>query len=181
MDYKTKGTSRKKLRIYAKYFRALFDVPQTGAFPVMEILDKIPDVFEHCNYEVVEDNEMQPKTMAECSSNDIGGFTIRIKESVYNAAYNKNDGACRGFILHEVCNIFLFKIGFTPIYECSFSDGEIPAYCSVEWQAKALCGEVMIPFEESKGMTQKQIVESYIVSKAFAKKAYKDRKEVMQV
>lgn len=64
---------------------------------------------------------------------------------------------------------FLFEIGFKPIYSRSFSKGEIPAYRSVEWQAKALCGEVMIPYEESQGLKKSEIIEKYNVSEAFAK------------
>ena len=50
----------------------------------------------------------------------------------------------------------------------SFDEKDIPTYCRVERQAKALCGEVMIPYEESRGMTAKMIEEKYHVSKAFA-------------
>ena len=38
MDYKTKPTSRKDLRRYAKFVRRLFDVPETGPFPVLQAL-----------------------------------------------------------------------------------------------------------------------------------------------
>ena len=173
MDYKTRGTSRKQLRAFAKYFRELFDVPQTGAFPVLEVLDKIPDVFENCNYEIVDDHSLPAKTMAACTPNDDGGFTIEIKESVYNGAYENSSGACRSFITHEIWHVFLFKIGYTPLFERSFADGELPSYCSVEWQAKALCGYVMIPPDESAGMTQNQIAEYYQASKESAKMSKK--------
>lgn len=168
MDYKTKATSRNDLRRYAVYFRKLFDVPRTGAFPVLEALEKLPDIFENCNYIIVEDKKFPPKTMAQCSPNDFGGFTIEIRESVYQGAYEKKVGAFLGFICHEIAHIFLFQIGFKPIYERSFADNELPAYCSVEWQAKALCAEIMIPYEESKGMKPKDIEKKYNVSKAFA-------------
>ena len=98
----------------------------------------------------------------------LGGFTIEIKESIYNGAYKKQIGAFLGFICHEICHVFLFNIGFTPVYERSFADKEIPAYCSVEWQAKALCAEVMIPYNESRGMGTKAITDYYHVSRAFA-------------
>ena len=169
MDYKTKPTSRNDLRLYAKYLRNIFGIPETGPFPVLEALEMLPDIFGNCNYIVVEDNTLPPQTMARCTLNDLGGFTIEIKESVYAGAFEKHIGAFLGFICHEIAHIFLFKIGFTPIYERGFDNNELPAYCSVEWQAKALCAEVMIPFEESKGLTCMQIVEKYKVSKAFAK------------
>lgn len=173
MDYKTKPTSRNDLRRYARYFREIFDVPQSGSFPVLEVLDKISDVFKGSSCQIVEDNCFPSKTMARCNPNEHGGFTIEIRESVYDGAYEKRIGAYLGFICHEICHIFLFYIGFIPIYERCFEDGEIPAYCSVEWQAKALCAEVMIPYEESKGMRVSEIEETYHVSQAFAKKRRK--------
>ncbi|MDD5922868.1 MAG: hypothetical protein PUC44_06805 [Eubacteriales bacterium] len=62
MDYETKPTSRKDLRRFAMYFRKLFDVPLTGPFPVLEVLDKVCDVFEGCDYVIVEDNKLAPQT-----------------------------------------------------------------------------------------------------------------------
>lgn len=170
MDYLTKPTSRNDLRRYAAYFRKIFGVPATGAFPVLTALEKLPDIFENCNYSVVEDSALPPKTMARCTPNDQGGFTVEIKDSIYCGAFEKNIGAFRGFICHELAHVFLFKIGFTPIYERSFSNNELPAYRSVEWQAKALCAEIMIPFDESRGMSVDCIKERYHVSKAFAEK-----------
>lgn len=169
MDYETKPTSRKDLRKLARILRWIFDVPPNGALPVLDMLDKLPDVFPGSNYVIVEDDELPARTMAQCTPNDIGGMTIEIKESVYNGAYQHGVGALRGFICHEICHVFLFYVGFTPIYARTFEDGEVPAYRSVEWQAKALCGEVMIPFEESRNMNTKAIRETYQVSEAFAK------------
>lgn len=169
MDYRTKAVSRNDLRRYSKLVRKLFGVPQTGPFPVLEVLEQLPDKFPGCNYVIVEDTSLPPKTMAQCTPNENGGFTIEVKESVYAGAYEKNIGAFLGFICHEICHIFLFKIGYTPIYARSFDDNEIPAYCSVEWQAKALCAEVMIPFDDSDGLSPKAIVDKYHVSQAFAK------------
>ncbi len=169
MDYKTKPTSRYDLRYYAQILRELFGVPLTGPFPVLEILDKISVVFNNCNYVVVEDNMLPPQTMARCFQNNKGGFTIEIKETVYLGAYEKQVGAFLGFICHEICHVFLFHIGFTPIFERTFENNELPAYCSVEWQAKALCAEVMIPYEESKDMDIFSIENIYHVSKSFAK------------
>ncbi len=169
MDYKTKPTSRRDLRCYSQILRKIFKVPLAGAFPVLEVLDKLNDVFKDCNYEIVDDKKLSPQTMARCTPNDQGGFTIEIKESIYVGAYEKQTGAFLGFICHEICHIFLFRIGFTPIFERSFENNELPAYCSVEWQAKALCAEVMIPYDETKGMSITSIENTYHVSKAFAR------------
>ena len=168
MDYKTKATSRRDIRSFAKILRRLFRVPDTGAFPALNVLEKLGDVFINCNYVVVDDRAMQLQTMARCTPNDVGGFTIEIKQLVYDGAYENHIGAYLGFICHEICHVFLFKIGFTPVYERSFADNTLPAYCSVEWQAKALCGEVMLPYQESIGMSIGEIVKEYHCSKAFA-------------
>ena len=169
MDYQTKPTSREDLRVYAKYMRRLFGAEETGAFPVLKALDQLSDVFDGSNYEIVEDQELSPNTMARCRINDNGGYTIEIKETVYNGAYEHQTGAFLGFICHEICHVFLFTIGFTPVFERSFENNELPAYCSVEWQAKALCAEVMIPYDESCGMDESEIINKYHCSKAFAK------------
>ena len=76
MDYETKPISRKMLRRMAPYVRELFEVPETGMFPVLEALEKLPDVFEGSNYRIVEDNSLPPQTMAQCIPNEKGGFTI---------------------------------------------------------------------------------------------------------
>ena len=136
----------------------------------MKVLDRISDVFPGSRYEIVDDSQMPASTMADCKANDDGGYTIEIKDSVYEGAYKYGSGACLGFICHELCHVFLFTIGYKPVFERSFKNNCLPAYCSVEWQAKALCGEVMIPFEESKGMNFREIIENYGVSQGFADK-----------
>ncbi|MCI6560868.1 MAG: hypothetical protein MR434_05615 [Ruminococcus sp.] len=65
-------------------------------------------------------------------------------------------------------NRTIFRIGFTPVSTRAFGDTEIEPFRSVEWQAKALTGKVMIPYEASKGMTSKAIVEKYHVTKKSA-------------
>lgn len=168
MDYQTKPASRNDLRKFASILRRLFHVPNSGQFPVLDALEMLPDIFPGSNYVVVEDYKLPAKVMAQCSPNEAGGFTIEIKQSVYDGAYNNRIGAFLGFICHEICHIFLFEIGFKPIYARGFDNNELPAYCSVEWQAKALCAEAMIPFHESGNMSVSEIMDKYHVSKAFA-------------
>lgn len=167
MDYVTKPTSRAELRRLAKKLRISFGVPLSGSLPILEMLEKIPEVIPGSLFLVVEDDELPAKTMAQCYMNEDGGFTIEIKESVYDGAARGN-GAFRGFICHELCHIFLFDQGFIPVFERAFENNKIPAYRSVEWQAKALYGEVMIPYEESQGMSFNELVTRYGVSQAFA-------------
>ena len=168
MDYMTKPTSRYALRQIAPFVRELFGVDPSSEFPVLDALEKVPDVFPGSGFAIVPDDSLPKDTPARCRPDEDGNFLIEIKESVYDGAYNKHIGAYRGFIMHEICHIFLYKIGFTPIYTRSFENYEIPAYCSVEWQTKALCGEIMMPYEETKGLSCERIISTYGVSKGFA-------------
>ena len=167
MDYQTKPTSRKKLRSLAKVFRILFGLDETSPIPVLQILERVPNAFRGTEVVVLWDNELPFNIPARCRLLKGENFVIEIKESIYEGAY-KNVGYCRGFICHEICHVFLYKIGFTPVWERSFENNELPAYCSVEWQTKALCGEVMMPYEQTKNMTENEIIEKYNVSRGFA-------------
>ena len=122
MDYLTKPTSRSDIRKFAKIFRSLFGVQEHGRFPVLEALELVPTVFQNSTYEIVPDYELPPKTMAHCFLNSAGGYTIQVKESVYVGAYEKHIGAFLGFICHEICHLFLFYIGFTPIHARAFGE-----------------------------------------------------------
>ena len=94
-------------------------------------------------------------------------YSIRIRETVYEKAI-KGDRACLGFICHEMCHfilIHIFCIGPILIkaenglaYARQVNDYELPYFKSMEWQAKALCGELMIPYEKCKNYSFKQIV-----------------------
>lgn len=64
MDYKTKPTSRKILRNNAKIFRQLFGFNETEPFDPLIALEKLPDVFTGCTYQIIDDDEfdrMRPK------------------------------------------------------------------------------------------------------------------------
>lgn len=168
VDYLTKSATRQIIRGFAPIFRNLSDAKADGPFPVLEALEKVPDVFKGSNVEIVVDWKLPKKTVAQCEPHNDGTFTIKIQESVYVGAYDKNIWAYQGHICHELCHGFLWSIGYQPIMTRSFDNGEIPAYCSAEWQAKALCGEVMVPYEASIGMSKEEIIAKYHVSKGIA-------------
>ena len=163
MEYRTKPLTRSQIRKLAPIFRSLFGVDNTGTFPVLDALEKIPDIFKGSCYEVVENDELPINTPAKCSIMSDGTFIIKIKQDVYDGAMN-NVGAYRNHITHEMCHPFLYSIGYTPIMERSFENGNLPAIESSEWQAKALCGEVMMPFDETEPMCYQMIAEKYGVS-----------------
>lgn len=145
----------------------MFKLPETGSIPVLDILERIGEVFKGAYYEIVSDDEMPAIIPAECSIEG-DGFKIKIRESIYDGAYEKEIGAFRDHILHEICHIFLYKMGYAPVMNRSFKNGQIKAYCSSEWQAKALCGELMMPYEETENMSVEEIQEKYAVSRTQA-------------
>ena len=169
MDYETKELSRNDIRKLAPIFREIFGVEMEGPFPVLQALEKIRFVFDNCDFEIVEDDKLSVTTPARCKPNDMGGFTIEIRNEIYKGAYEKCIGAYLDHICHEMAHVFLFKIGYVPLYNRSLEDREIEPFRSVEWQAKALTGEVMIPYEESKGMSWREIMNTYHVSPSAAK------------
>lgn len=168
MDYVTKKMSRNDARSFAVILRQLFGLPEYGSFPVMQALEKVPDIFKGCYVTVIEDSEMPDNIPARCLPIAENIFVIEIAESTYVKAMN-GVGACLNHICHEICHVFLFFLGYTPIFERSFGNREIPPYCSVEWQAKAVCGEVMMPYEETKNLSVDEIVKKYHVSYAAAR------------
>ena len=170
MDYITKPVKRIQLRKFATIFRYLFGIAPTERIKVLDVLDRFHSVFDNVSYVVLEDYEMPQNIPARCSiQENEGTFRIEIKNTVYVGAYEKNIGAFLDFICHEMCHVFLYRIGFTPIMNRSFDNGKIPAYCSVEWQAKALCGEIMMPYEATKNMTVEEIMKVYGVSRDSAR------------
>jgi len=179
MDYETKPTSRREIRTISKYVRKIFGCESDNEpFPVLEALEKIPDLFPNTNYEIVSDEELSGNVFAYCFPKPEGGFTIRIKQTVYDGAFENKIAAFRCFICHEICHVVLFFLGFTPVSNRAISDfSEIPSYKSVEWQAKALTGEVMIPYDATVGMTAKEIAKKYLVTEASARYRVKQDKK----
>lgn len=137
----------------------------TGSFPVLYALETIGDIIKGTYYVVLPDNHFNKNTPAQCYKDEDGNFKIEIEQYIYDGAYKRHIGAYLDIICHEICHVFLFKFGYTPIIERSFDNYELSSYESVEWQAKALCGELMIPYDESKHMSENEIMHKYHVSK----------------
>lgn len=67
-------------------------------------------------------------------------------------------------ILHEICHVILFEAGFFPFMDRTYKIGELKPFESVEWQAKDLAGEMMMPYEETKDKSAKAIKRLCVVS-----------------
>jgi len=176
MDYETSYIlTREQIREIALLFRKMFEV-RTILFPVMKILDLLEKRFsDNLYYYVDDDVNFENNVMAVLETEeDDNHFHIRIRESVYNKALN-GDRACIGYICHEMCHfilIYIFGIGPKQYinsegisYARSVEIKSIPAFKSMEWQAMALCGEVMIPYDKCKYYSLEKIIEETQSSK----------------
>lgn len=164
MDYLTKPISRKRLRLFAKVFRGIFGLSKNSKIDVIALLDEMCLILTNVSYAIVDDNDLPENVPACCQCDEVGAFTIYIKNSVYMGAWQNNVGGYRNHIMHEMCHVFLYKIGYTPILSRAFKNNEIAAYRSAEWQAKALCGEIMMPFEATQNRSPEEIASKFGVS-----------------
>ena len=170
MDYETKPTNRSELRLFAKLFRTICGFSMDEPIDPVALLDRLPELegFEDVRYEIVYNDILPGNVPAQCEKTE-DGYLIQIKESVYNGAYEKRTGGHRMHIIHEIMHPFADKLGFKPIFSRQLTK-ETPPYRRLEWVVMALAGEVMMPYESTKGMGMEGIMEKYGVSKSAAQK-----------
>ena len=173
MDYETKPTSRSELRHCAKFFRAICGFTADEPIDPIALLDKLPDLdgFEDVRYEIVYNDTLSGNVPAQCEMTE-DGYLIQIKDSVYSGAYEKGTGGHRMHIMHEIMHVFADKLGFKPIFTRRLTK-DIPPYRRLEWVVMALAGEVMMPYDATVGMSAKELMNSFGVSKAAADKRLK--------
>lgn len=171
MDYITKPISRGELRIIAYWFRSLFKCRNKYRFDVINTFERIHSIFDNITVEVVEDDDetnFTKEVPAQCIPDMKGNYHIQVRKSVYLGACS-GVGGYRAHIIHEISHAILCILGYTPLLQRSFNNNQIPKrYESMEWQAKALCGEILVPYEETKHLSKKQIISYCQVSEACA-------------
>ena len=161
MDYKTKPISREELRAIARWIKHIFKCKNKFRFDVIDAFEKIHSLFPQITTEIIDDNSTDvisdANIPAACNPDMKGNYHIVVREKVYDGAYH-GIGGYSAHVLHEMCHAILCLLGFTPILDRTFENYEIePCYLSMEWQAKALTQEIMVPYEETKGMSKKKI------------------------
>ena len=171
MDYKTYSTSREELRRIARFVRKLFKCKNKYRFDVMKAFEMAPSIIPEITCLVVEDDDIAGDVPARCIPDFEGGYTIEVKASVYDGAA-EGIGGYRAHILHEICHVILCLLGFTPILDRTYKNNELKPYESMEWQAKALCGEILMPYEETEGLSVKKIRHYCQVSRESAELRY---------
>lgn len=172
MDYKTKPASREQLRLLAKLFDIAVGTNHKIKKPVVELLDRLPDIMPFVHYEIVEDDTFDITVPCRGYFDINRNYTIEIKRRIYEGAIN-GIGAYRGFIMHEIFHPYLYSLGFVPLFEVSFKNNELPPYESVEWQVKCITGEYMMNYKATATMTKEEIVHYCGVSQGFAEQRKK--------
>lgn len=168
MDYETKPTNRKELRLFAKLFRTICGYTENEAINPIELLERLPDLdgFHDVRSEIVYDYELPENVPARCLPTE-DGYLIQIKAIVYEGAYEKETGGYRMHIIHEIMHPFADKLGFRPIFSRQLTP-DVPPFRRLEWVVKALAGEVMMPYEATKNMSAEEIMKHFGVSQAAA-------------
>ncbi len=176
MDYEIKPVCREQLRLFARFFRSICGVPEDVPIDPVALLDRLPDLegFGGVRYDVVCDDALPGNVPAQCIPTE-NGYLIQVKESVYLGASERRVGGHRMHIMHEISHVFLDKLGYKPIFTRCVANDTMP-YRKLEWAVKALAGEIMMPYEYTVGLSEKEIMESYGVSSSAAKTCIKYQK-----
>lgn len=168
MDFLTKPTKREYLRALAKAFKKILGYTDLYYMDVIDLLEKMPILFQNVFVEIVPQSDPDVSKVPGTVIPKNGDYIIKIRESIYDGAYYRCIGGYRMHIMHEICHVLLFMLGHQPKYDRAFKNESLNPYESIEWQAKALAGEFLIPYEETKGISVKQIMEVCKVSKQAA-------------
>lgn len=172
MDYKTKAISRDTIRTIAYIIRTqIFKCKNKFYFDVIEAFEQLPYLFDNVTTEIVFDDDPDLNGAPGTIIPDMkGNYHIKIKQSVYDGAYHDKTGGYRNHIMHEISHYILFELGYLPQFNRVYKNNELKCYESVEWQAKALAGEILIPYETTIGMSERNIIKKCKVSEEAARK-----------
>jgi Zn-dependent peptidase ImmA (M78 family) len=142
-----------QLRRLASLIRQKAGHRDTLYFPVMELLERLmPLWFRGFSFEIMPKSYFSPNIHAET---DIERKVILIREDVYLGAINGN-GRDRMTIIHEIAHYILLIVNGIKLHR-NFSSTKPEAYRDPEWQAKALAGELLCPYNLIGGMATPQI------------------------
>lgn len=167
-EYIVEPKSRMELRELARMLRRCLKLEDEKYFPITELLDVLPEIFNNFSYEIVEDDELPAGTHADT---DVRTGHIRIRESVYDGACN-GAGRDRMTIAHELGHFFTLCFWEFRL-ERNFSQREVKTFQDPEWQAKCFAGELLVPAHLMNGCSVDEIVAECGVSYAAARCQYK--------
>lgn len=160
--FEVKPESRKDLRALARDVRLLLGInPCQLYIDITRVLEKISELDPNFSFEIVDNDELKYDVQAQT---DIVKDKILIKESVYMGAI-RNVGRDRMTIAHELLHLILHQPSSLTLYR---RNGEIPIYKNPEWQAECFAGELLMPYERIKNMSESEIVDKCKVSQIAA-------------
>jgi Zn-dependent peptidase ImmA (M78 family) len=164
MNYIAEPMKRVELRTIARFIREKAGYKHKLHFPIMLFLEHhMPLLFKGFHYEIVPKSYFPPAIHAET---DVENHVIRIREDVYLGAINE-EGRDRMTIAHEIAHYILIVVNGIKLYR-TFSNAPLEAFRDPEWQAKALAGEIMCPYDLVRNMPAYQIQEKCGVSEQAA-------------
>ena len=151
--------SRRDIHHLTAKIRKTFGIKDTEAFPIVNVIELLPEIDETFNFLIEEDKNMSPNVYAEYfhSSN----YMI-IAQSVYESALNGN-GRHRFTLAHELGHYILIKHGAISFKRMD-SAMKIKKYCDPEWQADEFAGNLLVPISSITNYSETEIVEKYHVS-----------------
>ena len=153
---------RRDLRAFARAIHGHLRYNGEGPFPIMIMLEHVlPALYQDFEYEI-------------CSKDQLGidhGMTypdkhrILLREDVYEGACDGR-GRDRYTVAHEISHLLLHEgLGVRLMRE----DVPHKAFEDSEWQANALAGEILMPYESIVNLDANAIASRYQVSLAAAK------------
>ena len=168
MDFRTKKLNREKIRKIARIIKKeIFKSKDIYYFDVIYALEKLPILYDNVRVEIIDDEDSEIFSGAPSSIRieDDGTYVIYIKQKVYEKAADNENGGYRMHIMHEICHYFLFSMGYTPIFDRTYKNKDLKPFESIERQAKALAGEILIPYDDTINLTVEEIMSKCKVSK----------------
>jgi Zn-dependent peptidase ImmA (M78 family) len=142
--------SRRKARAIAKFIRGLLGINELYV-DVPRMLEKMARDFPDFNYEIVDDEELSESVYGTFTpNNETNQPVVIIPNRVYVAACGNGStsGRDRMTIVHEIAHYFLMiRFKYKPIE--SLGRGRPSKSKDPEWQAMAVAGEILMPFEET--------------------------------
>ena len=176
MAQSCKGLSRLSLRSLSKTIRKQFGYNNSERLNPLRMLDRLPEHLRNFSYLVLDRQDPEyPSDNAPARTEmwvEKGGtfaYRVVMQDKVYERARN-DSGGDRMTICHEISHVYLLALGIVPVSKREFTI--VRPYEDPEWQAKALAGELMIPYEASKGMPITEIMDIYGVSEEAAAYRY---------
>lgn len=157
MDGITHPISRLELREIARKFRQIFKLTNLYV-NVKFLIEVINYFFPKCFILIVPDDEWSEDFPSLIEKENDSSYVIKIKDSVYERAC-KGSGGDRMHIIHEIAHYILInECGYAPLTARSYGDIKVKyTPSSIEWQAKALAGEILMDYEMTKNMSLQEI------------------------